>query len=353
MMSMADRLAGAVRGPVVGLRDVKVNRWLVVDEPRELWTDSGARSRARARPAGRQDDLGSQVVLWASSREGPVELASATVLTGSFPPAPAPWAPVEGVEGPLPYETGALFHGPAFQVLRRLVSSAGGASSVLDAAVGPVGMGTLHPALLDGATHAIPHDRLDLWFAGASGDKVAFPALIPELDLFASMPAQGEVRCEVRVDEHTLGPDYPAFRIQLIGERGVIAQLRLIEATFPQGFARTRRAAVAAGVPPGPAVRPGVDARPARERRDAPLPGGGAGDRLAPGHRGVDLWHPRRRADPREGGDGARGRDPSRPPARATRLRRQFASGDDGVEPSNRRGDKRKFRKRLETVTQG
>ena len=96
--------------------------------------------------------------------------------------------------------------------------------------------GTLHPALLDGATHPIPHDRLDRWFPELDPDKVAYPAVLRELVLHGPGPAPGTpVRCEVR-PAGTLGtPDLPVFDIELSTVNGVWARLRLVEACFPKG----------------------------------------------------------------------------------------------------------------------
>ena len=65
----------------------------------------------------------------------------------------APWPPPPDARpAPDPYESGALFHGPAFQLLRSLSIGQSGASAELEA--GP------RERLLDALTHAIPHDAL-------------------------------------------------------------------------------------------------------------------------------------------------------------------------------------------------
>ena len=135
---------------------------------------------------------------------------------------------------PLPYETGALFHGPAFQVAERLVRGRGECSSLLRAESG-VPVGLLNPGLLDGATHGIPHADLHSWNDASDPGKVAFPAFIPEIDFFGPTPATGTVRCEVRQQSFFGSPDYPVFLIQLIGPDGVWCQLRLVESSFPKG----------------------------------------------------------------------------------------------------------------------
>lgn len=212
-------------GPVIGLRDVRVNGWCLANEPLRLRADSsGPKVRILSVPPDGEAD---------TADAGRV-VASARVLHGAWPERPAPWPPAEGETAPLPYESGALFHGPAFRVLERLVTAPGASSSVLSAASG-VPHGLLNPALLDGATHGIPHDALHTWDAAYDPGKVAYPALIPEIDFFGPAPVTGTVRCEVRLRPFLATPDHPVFAIQLIGDEGVWCQLRLVEACFPKG----------------------------------------------------------------------------------------------------------------------
>ena len=216
LMSIVDLLASSapISDPVIGLRDVKVGGWLDVAERRELHVDR----------------RGAAVRLLHGDRE----LASGRLLTGAFPPRPEPLPLLEGPVIESPYASGALFHGPAFQVLERLVRTAAGASSILRANSG-VPVGCLNQALLDGATHGIPHDALHTWDARLSADAVAYPVLIPEITFFGPPPTDGTVRCEVRPDGFFGTPDFPAFRAQIIDASGVWCAFRLIEACFPKG----------------------------------------------------------------------------------------------------------------------
>ena len=218
MMSMLDLMAQAVPGRITGVRDLKVRRWLVVDGPTEV----------------RVELEGDKARLFVGAGDGE-EVASARFVTGEHPTAPEPWAPLEGEDEPSPYESGRLFHGPAFQVLKQLRMGKGGSSSILSATPTAVPVGALHPALLDGATHGIPHDRLGLWFTGAGEELVSYPALLTRLDLYGPLPTSGEVRCEVRADGTMGSAALPRFQIQLIGEGGVLAEATLVEAAFPKG----------------------------------------------------------------------------------------------------------------------
>ncbi len=220
MMSMVDLLARGATGdgPVTGLRDVRVAGWFLVDEPRRL----------------RCEETYGTVKLLAPTPEGEKEVARARVVRGEYAPCPEPLPEASGVEVALPYETGELFHGPAFQVGERLVLGKGESSITLRAENG-VPAGLLNPGLLDGATHGIPHAELHTWNEASDPGKVAFPAFIPEIDFFGPTPTAGSVRCEVRQQPFMGSPDYPVFRIQLVGPDGVWCQLRLVESCFPKG----------------------------------------------------------------------------------------------------------------------
>jgi PfaB family protein len=229
MMCIADQLASAVPGRVVALRDVQVKGWVDFEGPRRLWTEVELRS------AGRyfvRLYVGSKDV---ADGDGGTEVASALVETGDPGDPPAELTAEAGRVVPDPYLAGNLFHGPAFQLMKRCEITDHGASMILDAGAGSVPIGLLHPALLDAALHGIPHDQLHQWTSEISKDKVAYPARIASLTLYGEIPARGEVRCEVRFDGYLAKPDLPRFRIQLIGDAGVFAELSLVEACFPKG----------------------------------------------------------------------------------------------------------------------
>jgi len=206
MMSMVDRLAAAASGKVVGLRDVRVRRWLTIEGPVHLRTEVD----------------GDKVRLL----EAEDEIAVGRVLSGEFDSPPAAWPALSGPPAPLPYEDGRLFHGPAFQRLTQLIETDEGSSSILLADPGQVPLGVLNQLLLDAATHGIRHE---------TEDAVTYPAVITELDVYGTTPTTGEVRCEMRYDGHLGGPNFPAYRVQLITDAGVWAQFRLVEAGFPKG----------------------------------------------------------------------------------------------------------------------
>lgn len=221
MMSMVDLLAqGACTSePVTSLEDVRVTGWLDFQGPRELHTKRS----------------GKKIQLFAKDEAGEnYEVASAQVTTGMYGRRPQAWPALEGEAKALPYAQGELFHGTAFQVLESLTRSSEGASSILRTESG-VPFGRLNPALLDGATHGIPHDQLHLWDERFDSEKVAYPALITEMNFYCATPKTGTIRCEVRPDGVLGSVDFPAFKVQLIANEGVWCSFRLIESCFPKG----------------------------------------------------------------------------------------------------------------------
>ena len=221
MMSMVDLLAqgACFAEPVISLEDVTVKGWLTVATPQTLFTERA----------------GNAIQLFAENEDGSVtEVAAATVRTGTYPDPPAPLAPLKGDVSPLPYETGTLFHGPAFQLLQTLIQTSVGSTATLTVN-GGVPVGRLNPGLLDGATHGIPHDQLTQWDPRLDAEKVAYPALISKMTFYGPTPTEGEARVEVRPDGYLGTPDFPAFQIQIIHNGQVWCALRLIESCFPKG----------------------------------------------------------------------------------------------------------------------
>ena len=231
LMSMVDRLAAAAPGRVVGMDRLQVERWLPITAPTRLSTERD----------------GDQITLLAWRQAPRAELsrfepvARATIrCAADYPVGPAPLPELDDARDvELPYDGGRLFHGPALHKLRRLRMGASGASAVLDAEPGLVPLGSLNQALLDAATHAIPHDELGRWCAQIGDDVVGYPHRIDELTLHGPTPSRGDVRCEVRFigfDEAAREPSrLPMFAIQLIVDDRVWLACRLVEILMPKG----------------------------------------------------------------------------------------------------------------------
>ncbi|MCP4809003.1 MAG: 3-hydroxyacyl-[acyl-carrier-protein] dehydratase FabA [Proteobacteria bacterium] len=225
MMYLVDRLVEAAEAQaegqtVVGLRDVKVLRWAVVNGPTTLTAKVTRESR------------GVKVVL--HDNEGPV-CEGRVRLSWAHSQGAEALRTLSGDPEPNPYASGALFHGPEFQFLTQLVMTGEGSSSILEAGH-RAPLGPLHASLVDAATHGIPHDDLRRWSADIPKGMVAYPAFIPSLDLHGPAPTSGEVRCEVRFAGFHVGArELPSFEVQLVVEDQVWCRFKLVEALFAKG----------------------------------------------------------------------------------------------------------------------
>jgi 3-oxoacyl-(acyl-carrier-protein) synthase/3-hydroxymyristoyl/3-hydroxydecanoyl-(acyl carrier protein) dehydratase/1-acyl-sn-glycerol-3-phosphate acyltransferase len=240
MMSMVDRMAGAAMAQapgraIVAIDRVEVQRWLTLPAATEIRTTVD-------RVDG--DVVHVTVSAWRKARREHLSrfepVATAIVRLGDHYAAPPPeLPPLAGGEAmPSPYDDGHLFHGPAFHKLRSWRLGPTGASAILDASPGAVPLGALNQVLLDAITHAIPHDRLELWSSEIGDDVVAYPHRIEDLRVFGPTPTEGELRCEVRfagLDSSEQGARFPMFDVQVIADNRVWLALRLVEILMPKG----------------------------------------------------------------------------------------------------------------------
>lgn len=132
-----------------------------------------------------------------------------------------------------PYASGAVFHGPAFQLMTSLVRGANGATATLDGRAGAVPIGMLHPALIDAALHGIPDDPEE--WAGAPGAGLAvYPLWIEAMRLFADLRTAGCVTAELRFGGVE---DGRFFRVHIRLSQGAeaLAAFDLVEIMLPKG----------------------------------------------------------------------------------------------------------------------
>jgi hypothetical protein len=219
MMSVVDRLVAAAGKPIAGLRDVRLARWIVLDRPAVL------RGRAQAGVVELEHEgavvASAAVVQERDGRDGLRE-----------PPAPL----ADAVPVALPYERGAVFHGPAFHYLTRLTLGANGACGTVDPARGTVPRGRLHQGLLDATLHVIPHDELWRWSDRIRPGHVGYPYRLPWIDFFGELPPAGQLRVEARFagfDEDV--EILPAFDVQVYDAERLLLAYRLVEVLVPLG----------------------------------------------------------------------------------------------------------------------
>jgi hypothetical protein len=253
MMGLADRLAtaaleharasypvveGAPGWVVSSTQDIRALGWLVCDRVKHL------RSEARtvySRAVHRTDEVEVLVSLYEVTPDvtpaGAKKVASGRIrMARRYPDAPPAWRPLEdGKPAPVPYATGSIYWGPKLQLLRRLSFSGRGLSAELDAAGADAPVNTLHPILLDGALHGIPHDELELWSDKVAPGLMAAPVRLA-MQFFGPTPTRGTVRAEVRFAGFDGSNLFPAYAIQMIDPQGrVWAELRHVEMLIPFG----------------------------------------------------------------------------------------------------------------------
>jgi 3-hydroxymyristoyl/3-hydroxydecanoyl-(acyl carrier protein) dehydratase len=256
MTSMVDRLAGAslayVRAAyppreaapdwvVLGGDDFRAHGWLVCDAVKRLRTEV---KLLRGRASTRVDELETSAVLYQIPDAAPPrKVAAGRVRLGRrWPTPPRAWSVLEdATPSGTPYETGAIGHGPALQIIERIAYGPRGATAVLDAGGGSAPVGTLHQVLLDGALQAIPHDELERWSDKIHPGHVGVPVRTTAR-FFGPPPTRGKVRLELRFTGFDGGAALPMFGIQMIDPEGrVWATLRHVELLVPTGHRTSDR----------------------------------------------------------------------------------------------------------------
>ncbi|MEQ9329181.1 MAG: beta-ketoacyl synthase N-terminal-like domain-containing protein [Rhodospirillales bacterium] len=226
-MVLADLVAGSVpKAPgekIVAIEDMRVYRWALVDPS------------IRLRPTlSRSGDVWKVVLAEITDTAGEKTIAEAMVrVAETWPEGPGALPPLgNGEIQPDPYEKGCLFHGPSFRILSALRRSSDGASFTLDPAGGAAPYGAIHPCLLDGMMHGVPHDALEQWFPDIAANGLAYPVHAECIRFHAPMPANGDVRVEIRPAS---GGGRAVIEGQLIAGGQVICEMRIREEILPQG----------------------------------------------------------------------------------------------------------------------
>ncbi|MBK6908315.1 MAG: beta keto-acyl synthase [Rhodocyclaceae bacterium] len=237
MMSMVDRLAAAVGKPVRSLHDVQVHRWLPITGPTRLRTEISDEAISLLAWRDAANPALSRFEPVASATFNPQVGAGGTAIAAPAPIAqPTPFAPLKDLASePDPYDSGALFHGPAFQYLVALKIGSTGSSAVLRVEKGGVPRGALHQGLLDAATHALPHDNLSRWSTKIPLDVIGYPYRLKHLHCFADLPDSGDVQVEARFVGFDGDERFPIIDMQMIHDGQVLVDFRLVEILLPRG----------------------------------------------------------------------------------------------------------------------
>ena len=234
MMAELDLMANAVLDNYPGLKLTGIPRadaksWLAFNE-------SAVEGRIEI---GNLQEGGVDAQLFCDGHQDDEEklVASARFcLDADYPEAKQPEiAPLENGRGINDfYESGSLFHGPAFQLLIQLDRGSNGASGVLDLAKNGVPAGILSPGLLDAALHSIPHDAMEHWSEDIPVDHAAYPLRVEQMVQYSAFPSEGLIQVEARFMDLRAGR-FPRTRIWLLAEGKLIAEFCLTEVLMPKG----------------------------------------------------------------------------------------------------------------------
>lgn len=225
---MLDELAAAAGA--TGATEVKLTeigafaptRWLVCDEA------GGVKVKIEADAPGVSASTTAttaKLSVWREAKRAALsryDVVGATTLgwAAEYSEAPVALAPLDAPRIESPYDSGETTHGPAFHVLRETRRSHEGASCLMDAGGGTVPVGKIHPALLDGCTHAVPFSELTQWYPEIAKHWNGLPRGVERVRLFAATPASGPVRCEIRPRGLNAVTGMPLAYVQfIVGER--------------------------------------------------------------------------------------------------------------------------------------
>lgn len=228
---MLDELAAAGAAGAGGAKLVELGafvpaRWLACAQAETL------KLRLTAAQGSAGTTTTAQLAVWRAAKRAQLsryDEVGATTLkwAAQYGTPPAALAALAAPLVPSPYESGETTHGPAFQVLRELRRSAAGASALLDAGAGSVPVGFIHPALLDGCTHAVPLSRLAEWFPLVGARWNGLPRGVQRVQFYGPTPVQGVVRCEIRPQAQAHGSAPPVIYVQFVVGAAVWCDLTL------------------------------------------------------------------------------------------------------------------------------
>ncbi|RLB54106.1 MAG: 3-hydroxyacyl-[acyl-carrier-protein] dehydratase FabA, partial [Deltaproteobacteria bacterium] len=256
LMSIVDRLAaaglafvtehyrsaaGAEAWIVEAVDHVKLQGWLTFAGPRRLRCEVTPIAVEAALTWVSNVALTVSLLVWRDapsddlSRFEPIATSTVRLARGYGDPPPSWHPPRDRCKASDPYQSGALFHGPAFHRLQELSVGASGSSAILDAAVGSVPHGALNQALLDGLVHGIPHDDLTRWSETVDAEDLAYPFQIRSARFYGPPPSRGSVRCETRFAGFVGSERFPVFRIQALTDERLWAAIELVEVLVPMG----------------------------------------------------------------------------------------------------------------------
>lgn len=226
---MLDELAAAAGATDAKLTEIGAfapTRWLVCDET------GGVKVKVEAGAPGVGVSTTAKLSVWREAKRAALsryDVVGETTLRWApqYPESPAALAPLDAPRIESPYESGETTHGPAFRVLRETRRSQEGASCLMDAGGGSVPVGKIHPALLDGCTHAVPFSELTQWYPEIARHWNGLPRGVQRVRFFAATPASGPVRCEIRPRGLSAATGMPLAYVQFIVDERVWCDMEM------------------------------------------------------------------------------------------------------------------------------
>lgn len=239
LMGIANEIAQAAQrvwpaGKVVGIRQLNLENWLTCASPTTLKFESQI-------VAGRPDSGSCQVQVnmrAVSAVDGSEKSVAMGIVTlADHYSQGAPLMPsTDGLELLSDsYADASLFHGPAFQLARRIWSGSRRSVSeiVIDACTIPAG--AIHPGLLDAALHGIPHANWSRWCESTKPGLAGFPVQLERIEFFGPVPVIGNIVAEATLQEVNAAATQFSILVRISVDGTVWCEFVLREKLFPMG----------------------------------------------------------------------------------------------------------------------
>ncbi|MEI8378669.1 MAG: beta-ketoacyl synthase N-terminal-like domain-containing protein [Planctomycetota bacterium] len=244
LMGIANEIAQAAQrvwpaGKVVGIRQLNLENWLTCASPTTLKFESQIVA-GRPKSGNCQVQVNMRAVSSAGGSEKSVAMGIVT-LADQYPQGAALTPSTDGLELlPDSYADASLFHGPAFQLARRIWSGTGRSVSEIMIDACSIPAGAIHPGLLDAALHGIPHANWSRWCESTKPGLAGFPVQLERIEFFGPAPANGKIVAEATLQEVHAAATQFSILVRIVVDGTVWCEFVLREKLFPMGaFAGT------------------------------------------------------------------------------------------------------------------
>lgn len=225
MMSMADIIADSVSKLLpakkcIALKDVQVLSWALTDKPITIKACVTLIEPTIANVVLKLTDAQATILA-----KGIVEFAD------HYPVPPLPPEPLLNLRL-VANVYDSLFHGPAFQLVKKLMVGEACSLAEIDTKVAETTFGYMNQILLDASVHGIPHYDLSQWDANISKTAIGYPMFIPLLQWFGEPPRQGIAKCQAKFLGFHHSKYFPKYEIVLLIDNVVRLKYELVDVLF-------------------------------------------------------------------------------------------------------------------------